>query len=58
MAKKKKSCIYTFFNSFSVLICLALLGFAFVKFFNTETFYKNRYPLVHNEVVEEYCDLY
>ena len=58
MAKKKKSCLYTLFNGLSVLICLALLGFAFIKFFNTETFYKNRYPLVYNEIIEEYCDLY
>jgi len=58
LAKKKKSCLYTLFNGLSVLICLALLGFAFIKFFNTETFYKNRYPLVYNEIIEEYCDLY
>ena len=58
MAKKKKGCLYTFFNSFLVLLCLALLGFTFVKFFNTETFYKNRYPLLHSEIVDEYCNLY
>lgn len=58
MSKKKKGCIYTLFNGFSVIFCLAILCFVFVKFFNIDTFYKNRYPLIHSEVVEEYCNLY
>ncbi len=58
MAKKKKGYLYGFFNGILVLICLALIVFLFVNFFNTDLFYKNRYPLVHKEIVEEYCGLY
>ena len=58
MAKKKKGYLYGFFNGILVLICLALIVSLFVNFFNTDLFYKNRYPLVHKEIVEEYCGLY
>jgi len=58
LAKKKKGCLYGFFNSVSVLICLIFIIFLFVNFFNTDTFYKNRYPLLHKEIVEQYCALY
>lgn len=58
MAKKKKGCLYGFFNSFSVLLCLTLILFAFCKFFETDAFYKNRYPTLHKELVEEYSELY
>ena len=58
MAKKKKGIFYGFWNGFSVLLCLAILIFVFGEFFKTDTFYKNRYPLLHKETVEEYCDLY
>ena len=58
MAKKKKGCLYGFSNGIGVLLCLAILLYAFIEFFNTDTFYKNRYPLLHKEVIEEYCELY
>lgn len=58
MAKRKKGCIYGFFNSISVLFCLAFIIFIFVYIFNTDTFYRNRYPLLHSEIIEEYCALY
>jgi len=58
VAKKKKGCLYGFFNGISVLICLTFIIFVFVHFFNTDLFYKNRYPLLHNDIVEEYCSLY
>ena len=58
MAKKKKGWLYGVFNGISVLICLTFIVFIFVHFFNTDTFYRNRYPLLHKEVVDEYCELY
>jgi len=58
LAKKKKGCLYGIFNGISVFICLTLIIFLFVKFFNTDMIYKNRYPLLHNDIVEEYCSLY
>lgn len=58
MAKKKKGCFYGVFNGFLVLFCLILLIFVFSNFFDTDVFYKNRYPIVHEDVVEKYCDLY
>ena len=58
MAKKKKGCLDGVFDTISIFICLVLIGFVFFKLFDIETFYKNRYPLVHKETVEKYCDLY
>ena len=58
MAKKRKGCLDGIFDTISLLICLILIGFVFFKFFDIETFYKNRYPLVYKETVEKYCDLY
>lgn len=58
MSKKKKGCLYGVWNSFCVIISLGILSFVFVKFFEADTFYKNRYPMIHNEIVEEYSDLY
>ena len=58
MAKKKKGCLDGVFDTISIFICLVLIGFVFVKLFDIETFYKNRYPLVYKETVEKYCDLY
>jgi len=58
LAKKKKGCLYSFFNGISVIIYLVVIAFVFVHFFNTDMFYRNRYPLLHNDVIEEYCALY
>ncbi len=58
MAKKKRGCLYGLGNIFSVLLCFILLGFVFYSLFNADKFYKNRYPLVHKDIVEKYCNLY
>ena len=58
MAKKRNGCLSGIFDTISLFVCLILIGFVFFKFFDIETFYKNRYPLVYKETVEKYCDLY
>jgi len=58
LAKKKKGCLYGFFNGISIIFCLTFIVASFVYLFNTELIYKNRYPLLHNEIIEEYCAIY
>lgn len=58
MAKKKKGCLYNFFNVIFTLVCIFIIGAFFANYFKMDTFYKNRYPLMHMDIVEKYCDLY
>lgn len=56
--KNKHGVLYGFCNSVSVFLCLGVLITFFIWVIGSGKLDRNRYPLMYDDIVDKYCDIY